>query len=79
MILLPAESRQEAESHGQSLQEAFFRGRQSRQDTRDHGQSRRKPNVAESRCRKRKLADSFKPFQHVISELDKNVHMVPNF
>ena len=44
------ESWQEAESHGQSLQEA-----------RDHGQSRWRPNMTDSLCRKRKLADSIIP------------------
>ena len=40
MILLPAETRQEAISHGQSLQEAIYRAQQSRQEARDRGQSR---------------------------------------
>ena len=55
------DTRQEAESHGQSLQEAIYQAQQSRQDARDHGQSRRKPNTTDSLCRKRKLADSFIP------------------
>ena len=64
VILLPAEtldSRQEAESHGQSLQEAIYQAQQSLQEARDRGQSRRKPNMTGSLCRKRKLADSFIP------------------
>ena len=31
------ESRQEAKSHGQSLQEAIYRAQQSRQEARDRG------------------------------------------
>ena len=61
LILLPAETRKEAKSHGQSLQETIYRAQQSRQEARDHGQSRRKPNMTESLFRKRKLADSFIP------------------
>ena len=61
---LPAETVrhvwQEAESHGQSLQEAIFRGRYG-QEARDHGQSQWKPNMTDSLCRKRKLADTFIP------------------
>ena len=52
------DSRQEAKSHGQSLQEAISQAQQSRQEARDRGQSRRKLNMTDSRCRKRKLADS---------------------
>ena len=59
------DSRQEAKSHGQSLQEAIFQARQSRQEARDHGQSRRKPDMMDSLCRKRKLADSFIPCETV--------------
>ena len=59
MILLPAWSRQEAESRGQSPKEAIFCGRLSRQEARDHGQSQRKENMTDSLCRKQKLADSF--------------------
>ena len=55
------ESRQEAKSHGQSLQEAIYQAQQSRQEARDRGQSRRKPNITYSLCRKRKLSDSFIP------------------
>ena len=55
------DSRQEAELHGQSLQEAFYQAQQSRQEARNHGQSRRTPNMTDSLCRKRKLADSFIP------------------
>ena len=54
-----SDSRQEAKSHGQSLQEAIYRAQQSRQKARDRGQSRRKPNMTDSLCRKRKFADSF--------------------
>ena len=61
VILLPAESRQEAESHGQSLQESIYQVQQSLQEARDHGQFRRKPNMTDSLCRKRKLADSIIP------------------
>ena len=53
------DSLQEAKSHGQSLQEDIYQ--QSRHEARDHGQSRRKPNMMDSLCRKRKLADSFIP------------------
>ena len=60
-VWLCCESRQEAESNGQSLQKAIFRRRYSRQEGRDHGQSRRKPNMADSLCKKRKWADSFIP------------------
>ena len=55
------ESRQEAESHGQSPQESIYQVQQSRHEARDHGQSRRKPNMTDSLCRKRKLANSFIP------------------
>ena len=55
------DSRQEAKSHGQSLQEAIFQAQQSRQGTRERGQSRRKPDMTDSLCRKRKLADWFIP------------------
>ena len=68
------DARQEAESHGQSLQnisagrqslqEAVYRAQQSRQEARDRGQSRWKPNMTDSLCRKRKLADSFIPYVH---------------
>ena len=61
MILLPAETRQEAQSHGQSLQEAIYDAQQSQQEARDHGQSRRKSNMMDSLSRKRQLADSFIP------------------
>ena len=54
-------SRQEAKSHGQSLQEAIYQAQKSRQEARDRGQSRRKPNMTDSLCRKRKLADSSIP------------------
>ena len=47
--------------HGQSLQEAVNQAQQSRQEARDRGQSRQKPNMTDSLCRKRKLADSFIP------------------
>ena len=55
------DSRQEAKSYGQSLQEAIYQAQQSQQEARDHGQSRWKPNLTDSLCRKRKLADSFIP------------------
>ena len=48
MILHPAKTLQEAESHGQPLQEAIFHGLQSQQEARDHGQSRRKPDMTDS-------------------------------
>ena len=54
-------SRQEAKSHGQSLQEAIYQAQQSRQEARARGQSRRKPNMTDSLCSKRKLADLFIP------------------
>ena len=53
--------RQEAKSHGKSLQEAINRAQQFWHETRDRGQSRRKPNMTDSLCRRRKLADSFIP------------------
>ena len=53
------DSRQEAKSHGQSLQEAVYQAQQSRQEARDRGQSQRKLNMTDSLCGKRKLADSF--------------------
>ena len=55
------DSRQEAKSHGQSLQEAIYQEQQSRQEARDRGQSPLKPNMMDSLCRKRKLANSFIP------------------
>ena len=55
------DSRQEAKSHGQSLQEAIYQAQQSRQEARDHGQSRGKSDMTDRLCRKRKLADSFIP------------------
>ena len=58
------DSRQEAKSHGQSLQEAIFQAQQSQQEARDCGQSRGKPNMTDSLCRKWKLADSFIPCDH---------------
>ena len=73
MILLPVESRQEAESHGLSLKEAIFRGRKSRQEAGDHGQSRRKPNITDSLYRKRKLANSFIICGHVVLKVNKSV------
>ena len=60
MVLLPAET---AESHGQSLQEAIYQAQQSRLEAKDRGQSR--PNMADSLCRKRKLADSFIPCEYL--------------
>ena len=60
MILLPAATK----SHGQSLQEAINQAQKSRQEARDRGQSRWKPNMTDSLCRKRKLADSFTPCGH---------------
>ena len=57
VILLPAETRQEAKSQGQSVQEAISQAQQSQQEARDRGQSRRKPNMTDSLCRERKLAD----------------------
>ena len=62
MILFPA----------QTLQEAIYRAQQSRQEARDRGQSRRKPNMTDSLCKKRKLADSFLPCgEGTLFELDK--------
>ena len=61
VILLPAETQKEAKSHGQSLQEAIYQVLQSLQEARDRRQSRRKPNMTDSLCGKRKLADSFIP------------------
>ena len=55
------DSQQEADSHGQSLQEAIYQVQQSGQEATDHGQSRRKPNMTDSLCRNWKLADSFIP------------------
>ena len=54
-------SRQEAKSHGQSLQEANYQVQQSRQEARERGQSGRKLNVTDSLCRKQNLADLFIP------------------
>ena len=48
-------------NHRQSLQEAIYQAQQSRQEARDRQQSRRKPNMTDSLCRERKLADSFIP------------------
>ena len=55
------ESQQEAESQGQSQQEAIYQAQQSRQEARDPGHSRRKPNMTDSLCRKLKLADLYIP------------------
>ena len=63
------DSRQEAQSHGQSLQEAIYQAQQSRQEAWDHGQSQRKPNMTDSLCRKRKLADSFISCEHCRSQI----------
>ena len=49
------DARQEANSHGQSLQEAIYQAQQSRQEARDCGQSRRKPNMMDSLSRKLKI------------------------
>ena len=65
ILRLKAFTRQEAMSHGQSLQEAIYRAQQSRQEARDRGQSQWKPNMTDSLCRKRKLADSFIPCVHM--------------
>ena len=51
VFLLPAESPAE--------KEAIYQAQQSRQEARDRGQYRPKPNMTDSLCRKRKLADSF--------------------
>ena len=48
MILLPVESRQEAESCGQSLKEAIYHAQQPQWEAGDHGQSLQKPNMTES-------------------------------
>ena len=55
------DSQQDAKSRGQSLQEVIYQAQQTRQEARDRGQSRRKPNMTDSLCRKRKLADLFIP------------------
>ena len=55
--MLHAQSLQEAQSRGQSRQEAIYHVQQSQQGARDHGQSRRMPNMMGSLCRKRKLPD----------------------
>ena len=59
------DSRQEAESQGQSVQEAIYQAQQSRQEARDHGQSLWKPNMTDSLCSKHKLADSFIPCREI--------------
>ena len=41
------DSRQEAKSHGQSLQEDIYRAQQSRQETRDRGQSLQEAKLTE--------------------------------
>ena len=53
------DSRQEAISHGQSLQEAINQAQQSRQEAKNRGQSWRTPNMTDRLCRMCKLADSF--------------------
>ena len=55
------EPQQEAESRGQSLQEAIYHVQKSWQEARDRGQSQRKPNMMYSLCRMRKLAESIIP------------------
>ena len=79
------DSRQEAKSHGQSLQEDIYQAQHSRQEARDRGQSRQKPNMTGSLCRMRKLADSFIPCEYcpLVSCLGtyglqtQNAHNVP--
>ena len=62
VILIPAKTRQEAKSQGQSLQEeVIYQAQQSWQVARNHRQCQRKPHMTASLCRKRKLADSFIP------------------
>ena len=51
----------DSKSHGQSLQEAIYQAQHPWQEARDRRQSPRKPNMTDSLCRKRKLADSFIP------------------
>ena len=60
------DSRQEAKLHGQSLQETIYHAQQSRQEARDHGQSRLKPNMTDSLCWKRKLADLSIPCEFTV-------------
>ena len=66
MILLHAKTlfRQEAKSHGQSLQEAIYQAQQSQQEARDRGHLPRKPDMTDSLCRKHKLADLFIPCEN---------------
>ena len=64
MILLLAESpesRQEAESHGQSLQEAIFSWTVVSAGSKRSRSVSAEANLTDSLCRKRKLADSFIP------------------
>ena len=63
------QSLQEAKSRGQSLQEAIYQAQQSLQEARDCRQSRRKPNMTDSLCRKRKLADWFVPCGNVYEKI----------
>ena len=57
------------------LHEAISQAQQSRQEARDRGQSRGKPNMTDSLCRKRKLADSFIPCVAKSTEIFK--HTLP--
>ena len=52
VVLLPADSWQEEQSHRQSQQEAESRDQYSGQEARDCIQSRRKPNMMDSLDRK---------------------------
>ena len=47
--------RQEAKSHGQSVQEPIIQAQQSRQEARDHGQSQRKPNMTDESLQEAKI------------------------
>ena len=71
------DSRQEAKSHGQSLQEAIYQAHKSLQEERDHGQSQWKPNMTDSLCREHKLADSLIPcVQEQINQNPKDIIQV---
>ena len=71
VILLPAETLGRKQNHTVSI----YPAQQSRQEARDPGQSWWKPNMTDSLCRKRKLADSFIPYVDIaINNLQVNYY-----
>ena len=77
VILLPAESQQEAKSHGQSLQEAIYQTQLSAGSKRLQTVSV-EPNMTDSLCRERKLVDSFIPCLCPFISLDLPPSVIPS-